>query len=475
MRIFDLLRMSSSSLWKRKVRTILTVLGVVIGTASIVVMVSLGLGLNRATMEQIEQSGGLTTIQVREGRGGSGGGTVIGGGGMAVFSTASSSDSKEKIMRLDDAAVEMLSNMEHVKSVMPELQINIVAKYGSYVHDYMTVSGLTPEGIESLNIDVGEGHLPLDSKELEFFYGNKAAGEFHNPKTYEYPYYEKGELPVDFMKDSVFFIFDQSAYFASQNQSNGRDGQGENGGTQIKPPKKYLIKTAGVEKMGTGDEWKETNYNVYCNLDALITSLKRMFRNKPIPGQPTTSGGKPYKEIFYSVLRVNVDDIDNVLAVQEQIKAMGYEVYSNIEWVESTQKQYANIQAMLGGIGAVSLLVAAIGITNTMMMSIYERTKEIGVMKVLGCDMRNIQGMFLVEAAYIGFIGGVIGLLLSCGISAVINRIVAASGNMSELSYIPPWLAGAAIVFAVVIGMVAGFFPSRRAMKLSPLAAIRNE
>ena len=151
------------------------------------------------------------------------------------------------------------------------------------------------------------------------------------------------------------------------------------------------------------------------------------------------------------------------------------QVYSNIEWIESTQKQYANIQAMLGGIGAVSLLVAAIGITNTMMMSIYERTKEIGVMKVLGCDMRNIQGMFLVEAAYIGFIGGVIGLLLSYGISGVINRVVAAGGNMSELSYIPPWLAGAAIIFAVVIGMVAGFFPSRRAMKLSPLAAIRNE
>ena len=143
--------------------------------------------------------------------------------------------------------------------------------------------------------------------------------------------------------------------------------------------------------------------------------------------------------------------------------------------MESTQKQYANIQAMLGGIGAVSLLVAAIGITNTMMMSIYERTKEIGVMKVLGCDMRNIQAMFLIEAAYIGFFGGVVGLALSYIISAVINKVVSASGSMSSLSYIPPWLAVAALIFSVIIGMLAGFFPSRRAMKLSPLAAIRNE
>ena len=164
-----------------------------------------------------------------------------------------------------------------------------------------------------------------------------------------------------------------------------------------------------------------------------------------------------------------------MIAVQEQSQALGYEASSNIEWIESTQKQYANIQAMLGGIGAISLLVAAIGITNTMMMSIYERTKEIGVMKVLGCDMRNIQAMFLMEAADIGLVGGIVGLGISYLISMIINKVVAASGNMSSLSYIPLWLAGASVIFAVVIGMAAGYFPSKRAMKLSPLAAIRNE
>ncbi len=105
MRILDLLRMSSANLWKRKVRTLLTILGVVIGTASIVVMVSLGLGLNKATMEDIEQYGGLTTIEVREGRGDSSSYTTysIGGGGSVTFSSDSgSSSSKDKVMRLDD-------------------------------------------------------------------------------------------------------------------------------------------------------------------------------------------------------------------------------------------------------------------------------------------------------------------------------------------------------------------------------------
>ena len=452
MRILDLLRMSSANLWKRKVRTLLTILGVVIGTASIVVMVSLGLGLNKATMEDIEQYGGLTTIEVREGRGDSSSYTTysIGGGGSVTFSSDSgSSSSKDKVMRLDDAAVSLLESLDHVENVYPVLQLNIVAKYGQYVDDYMTIQGMTPEGLQALNIEIGDGNLPLDDKELQFFFGNRVAADFYNPRTYEYPYYDKGVFAVDFMKDSVFFIFDQDAYYASQNSgSSGRDGD-----STTTPPKKYLIPTAGVEKQSEDGRYSANGYNVYCNLDALTATLKRVFRNKAIPGQPTTSNGKPYKDLFYSVLKVNVDDIDNMIAVQEQIQALGYEASSNIEWIESTQKQYANIQAMLGGIGAISLLVAAIGITNTMMMSIYERTKEIGVMKVLGCDMRNIQAMFLMEAADIGLVGGIVGLGISYLISMIINKVVAASGNMSSLSYIPP----------------------KRAMKLSPLAAIRNE
>ncbi len=110
-------------------------------------------------------------------------------------------------------------------------------------------------------------------------------------------------------------------------------------------------------------------------------------------------------------------------------------------------------------------------------------------MKVLGCDLRNIRTLFLMEAGFIGFIGGVIGLMLSFIISFVINKISASGGqdmmnvgivgvgsaNSSEISYIPLWLVLLSLIFAILVGMVAGFFPARRAMKLSPLAAIRNE
>ena len=106
-------------------------------------------------------------------------------------------------------------------------------------------------------------------------------------------------------------------------------------------------------------------------------------------------------------------------------------------------------------------------------MSIYERTKEIGIIKVLGCDLGNIRTMFLMEAGFIGFFGGLIGLILSFIISAVINLV--AGEYYQGISYIPAWLVLVSMIFAVLVGMVAGFFPALRAMKLSPLAAIRNE
>ena len=224
---------------------------------------------------------------------------------------------------------------------------------------------------------------------------------------------------------------------------------------------------------GGVDEYRENCYNVLAEIDALKAQLKKAFKNKAMPGQHTTSSGKPNKELTYTEVYIQVASSDHVSEVQQTIRDMGYETYSNAEWMEQTQNQMATIQLVLGGIGAVSLFVAAIGIANTMMMSIYERTKEIGIIKVLGCDLGNIRTMFLMEAGFIGFFGGLIGLILSFIISAVINLV--AGEYYQGISYIPAWLVLVSMIFAVLVGMVAGFFPALRAMKLSPLAAIRNE
>lgn len=445
MKFLDLLRMSSSNLWKRKVRTILTVLGVVIGVAAIVVMISLGLGLSRSLTAQYESYGSLTQVTVQE-------------------PWNNSSDEEQK--RLDDKLVAEIEAMEHVDSVYPVMSLNALAKCGGY-EGYLQIQALPAKAFEDMGINVGEGRLPGQDEELTFFYGCQVLQNFSSKNGQDY--WSTGVLPdIDLMKDPIFTIFDMDAYYQSQ-------GTQQEGTTPVAPPKKYLIPVCGVEASNE-EGYSQYGWYTYCDIDMLIPELKRIFKNKVIPGQPSTKTGKPYKEIFYNELRVNVDDMDHVLEIQNYLTDMGYEAYSNAEWLESEQKTMGYIQAVLGGIGAVSLLIAAIGITNTMMMSIYERTKEIGVMKVLGCDLRNIRSLFLMEAGFIGLIGGGIGLVLSYLISAVINRVVAsASEYMQGISYIPFWLAGLSLVFAVLVGMISGFFPARRAMRLSPLAAIRNE
>lgn len=454
MKFSDLLLMSISNLWKRKLRTVLTVLGVVIGITSIVVMVALGNGLKESMLENITSYSSITQIEVSSGR---------------SWNASSSSQTEE--MLLNDELVNNLKSMEHVTDVYPQLSVSVIAKSGKYM-SYMDICGMTQEGLASLDLPVAEGTLPKNNGEFKLFYGSSVLTNFYEEKTNNYPYWDKGELPdIDLMKNPMFIIFDTDAYWSSKNSD---------GGSATKPPKKYLVEASGI-MAGEPNDWTNNSSSVFCDIDALKAQLKRVFKRNVIPGQPTRKNGKPYNELFYTKLIVQVDDMENVQALTQMLQDEGYNAYSDAEWIQSETEQMNTIQLVLGAIGAVSLLVAAIGITNTMMMSIYERTKEIGVMKVLGCDIRNIQSLFLMEAGFIGFIGGLLGLAFSYGIGAIINHLLAASdmgaqmGMSGGICRIPPWLSPLAVIFAILIGMIAGFLPSLRAMRLSPLAAIRNE
>ncbi len=450
MKLIDLLRMSGGSLFKRKFRTILTVLGVVIGTTSIIVMLSLGIGMKSAMLEEMSSYASLTTIEIYQ---------------PNRWGPSSDSDTEE--LFLDDELVEMLRGIEHVTMVSPQFEIWAIIRIGNYEAN-TNIVGLSPEAMERMAIPLAQGSYPQPGAPLAFIYGNAMPQYFRNTKTGTYEYWDTGTLPpIDLYNDTAYVIFDTDRYWMA--------GSLDENGQLIPQPKKYLIEACGMVE-GDVDDWNSYSYGVYCDIDALKTQLQQVFKGRVIPGQPTMKSGKPYREIFYSTINVEVDDMDNVADVQSLINSMGYETYAASEWISSEMDQMNVIQAVLGGIGAVSLFVAAIGITNTMMMSIYERTKEIGIMKVIGCRIRDIQTLFLMEAGFIGFIGGIVGVGLSYGLSVVINNLVAQSEfGIERISRIPLWLSLLSIVFAIGIGMLSGLFPSIRAMRLSPLAAIRSE
>ena len=191
--------------------------------------------------------------------------------------------------------------------------------------------------------------------------------------------------------------------------------------------------------------------------------------------------------LTYSQAIVKVDDISHVADVEKEIQGMGFSTYSMESIREPMEQQAAQQQLMLGGLGAISLFVAALGITNTMVMSITERTREIGVMKALGCYVRDIRALFLAEAGAIGLLGGAAGCLVSFAVSLGMNLVSAGDftgegwlhalvggGATARMSVIPWWLYLGAVVFSMLIGLVSGYYPARKATKISAIEAIRQ-
>ena len=167
------------------------------------------------------------------------------------------------------------------------------------------------------------------------------------------------------------------------------------------------LKVVGVMKEDQGKGY-ETSDGVMMDINALKALIQDLT-------------GKTDTKFEYSSINVKAESLDAVSDVEQSIKDLGYSTYSMQSMRDELNKQTRQIELMLGGLGAISLLVAAIGITNTMIMSISERTKEIGIMKALGCYVRDIRAMFLMEAGSIGLLGGILGLIFSFIISVSIN------------------------------------------------------
>lgn len=477
MSFYDLMSMSLGNLWRRKLRTILTVLGVLIGTTSIVAMLSLAFGMKQQMMEQYESMGSVTQINVSP------------GGGMDSDSSGSQTDTSTM---LTESNMEMFQGMEHVKSVSPQLTFDGTMKSGRY-SGYANMIGVDQSMLDSQELDKGEVPKAGNSGTLQVLGGNQLLTGFGYVQGDEYvDYYSTGELPpIDLMTQihqlqvyndaAESETVDQTASTDASTEDSSGDGDSDSAGDDAaaQPAEdnsmlNFRIKITGIMAGGL-EEYNNYSQSLLVNLDDLKSYLTKNFGKGKIPGQPKPNG-KPLNEWVYTTIVVEVDQADNVEDVMKSIQDMGFFANSNKELIDSAQKSLQIVELVLGGIGMVAFLVAAIGIANTMMMSTYERTKEIGVMKVLGCDMRDIQKLFLAEAGFIGLIGGIVGLLLSCGVSSLINHFSAGMEGIGEnISVIPWWLALAAVAFSTLMGMVAGYFPARRAMKLSPLAAIHTE
>ena len=485
MKVSDLIKLSLHNLWRRKLRTALTVSGVMIGTTSIVVMMSIAIGQTAYFYEMMNQNNELTTIEGRSGNrrpGGRSGGRRKGPGGPG----AGKLPPTEKI--LNDQAVQELAALPGVDKAYPVLEKPVYFKCGAYINPYAQVVALPQAGLDDLQMKVRKAdgsEAAFNSREfaqneIEFLVGKEFGRNFYLPKQRDFDY-ENG-AKIDFLHNSVVYFLDPEA----MNRRNQPETEGIPAG-ESKPliiPRRRAAHFYGIMQPKSKMDFRST-YMIYTRLETLTKELKKEFRGRGFDQQKLSKSGRWSGDITYSCIKVRTDSLTASQKLVDVIKNLGYEAHSNASFINEMQKQQQRAQTLFGSIGGIALLVAAIGIANTMMMAIYERTKEIGVFKVLGCPIGRIRNMFLLEAGSIGFIGGSFGLLLSTLLSLAMNKLpivgmllgsmAAMGGENVRVSIIPLWLYGFALLFATLIGALAGLLPALKAMRLSALEALRTE
>ncbi|SHM59097.1 ABC-type transport system, involved in lipoprotein release, permease component [Anaerosporobacter mobilis DSM 15930] len=447
MKISDLIKMGLRNLSRRKARTALTVVGVVIGTISIVVMISIGIGMNTGFKSQVMELGSLSTITISK---------------YAAIKDDKGNyiDTKEQIINED--LLNTVKQIEHVKTASPVLNAQLTLKIGNSVEGYAYCSVMDVDAMKEFGMpDVQYGEMPTEENPDVLIMGSEV------PKNYFYSTKGNRYEPYQFEagKDKILAYMEMYQY-------------------ELKDPAKraefYLGTNIAILQQNS-----QYDYQCFMSLDTFkkwymeaIDYIKPSDKKKAI---------KALKE--YETIQLNVDNVKNVSKVEKKIKEMGYQTESLNSYLAPLEQTSNMMQMVLGGVGAVAMLVSAISIANTMIMSIYERTKEIGVMKVLGCCITDIKKLFLFEAGMIGLIGGIIGIILSYIASFCINKyggplfealmkstsVMYDNSVTTSFSIIPIWLPFLAAGFAIAVGVISGYYPAKRATKISAIEAMKTE
>ncbi|HNA89987.1 MAG TPA: ABC transporter permease [Anaerolineales bacterium] len=445
MKFLDLVRLIINNLSRRKARVALTAIGVVIGTGAVVILVSLAIGLQMNATEQLYGIGDLSLINVMPAYGGEM--FMAGGGGMGGGVVVESSGSQD-IKLLTNSALEELRAIPGVLSVIPReyLQANMMITYRKLI-GFTGAYGVGTNDLADFGLEAEQGVTQLSRNTVVI--GPMVAQNFMDPNLR--PGQELPPPPE---------LFDQQIQFTViKYDSNGAEIR-----------KNYSLRVAGILK----ESGTEADFSMYLPLE-LVKSMNEWANNTRIN----------YNKTGYNEVIVKVENADKTLEVRDQILALGFQANTLLDFVQGINNFYTILQVVLGGVGAIALLVAAIGIANTMAMSILERTREIGLMKAVGATNRDVLSIFLGEAAGIGFLGGLGGVLVGWLLGQMLNVVAvvylaqqaAQQGGIppSVAVYTPAWLPIFVLLFSTFIGMLSGLYPALRAATMIPVLALKYE
>jgi ABC-type lipoprotein release transport system permease subunit len=486
MSFFDILHLALRNLRQAKLRAILTTMGVIVGTAVIVTMMSFGLGLQSNMLARFKALDLFNEIQVF-GRGLS---------NLAGLDRGRQRDEGEPGGRrrgdkaatriLDDAGIKEIAGIKGVAYVEPSVN------FGSYVR----ANG------KLLTQSVGGANIPNASSRFQTF----AAG-----KMISSPSADEAVVSERFIKDFGYAKPADAVGQTIELLAPPADNQEK----KQEPAEQETPNFFGIPLDDPGLDESSVSLEVkkFRIAGVLSTEIKEGAGQGGLRGMMPGAGiyvplqiahqwniqhRGPMSQVELALARasgnlaegqtegydravVRVEDPVQLTAVRQQITDLGFSSFSIVDEIDQIRTVFLIIDSVLGLLGGISLLVASFGIANTMIMSILERTREIGIMKAIGAEDREIKLIFFVEAAVIGVVGGIVGVLIAWGIDGLANRLAyrfilkPQGASFIDFFSMPIYLSVGAILFALVVSILAALYPASRAARIDPVRALRHD
>lgn len=485
MSFLDILHLALRNLRQAKLRATLTTMGVIVGVAVIVTMMSFGLGLQRNMLDRFRALDFFNEIQ------------VFGQGLSSLAGLDRSSRGPEGERRndrrsektptriLDDAGVKEIAAIPGVAYVEPSVNINVFVRANGKLR----------------SSNIGGANIPNAATRFQHF----AAGKMISSPT-------AGEAVVSerFIKD---FGYDKPADAIgktlellappSENKSQNKKDEEEDTpnffGIPLDDPgldesnpdvetRTFVIAgVLGEIKEGVGQGGLRGLFpsaQIYIPLQmAHDWSVQHRTPMGQVALALARRGGNlsEGQNEGYEAAVVRVTDPKHLTEVRQKITELGFGSFSIVDEIDQIRTVFLIIDSVLGLLGGISLLVASFGIANTMIMSILERTREIGIMKAIGAEDREIKLIFFVEAAVIGVVGGILGVLIAWGIDGIANRLAyrfilkPQGASFIDFFSLPIYLSVGAILFALMVSILAALYPASRAARIDPVRALRHD
>jgi putative ABC transport system permease protein len=435
----DYLGYTWRNITRAHLRLLLTVAAVVIGATLVVVMTSVGGGIQRNVLEDIRASGGLNEIFV-----------------SAVFLPQPGAPTVGRGGVLNESTVQVIENLGGVTAVLPEVVLPFgIAQLGyAELTAQPALVGIPPERAATFGFAAAQGTVAPERGQVVL--GGRVAEYFFDANRQRAP---------------VPDLFGQTIKLVTQRPGGAAGAPGAGMPGFAAPPlrRETDLEVAGILAIGGTQD----DFTAWLNAEDTVDMLEWLTGRRPELG----SDG-------YQALRVKTASTEQVRAVQQEISDLDLRATSPLSVLEEVNRGMFILQALLGTIGLVALIVSGLGVANTMLMATFERTREIGILKALGATETQIARLFLVEASFIGLLGALVGLILGWLATQVINLVVlqllatsvgAAPGPPRAVLYTPAWVPPAVIVLAWLVAVLAGLYPALRASRLNIARALRAE